>query len=506
MDAATRINTHSLDLVNGLGGLIETSGQTLSMLASINAGRGGMWLIDPIDILIDQTFANTIAANLANSSITVSTTSNPCSGVTCSGTGSSGNISITGNITTNTNNNLIIQAAGAITVNGGVKIWLNTSNNSTYTASTGTGSLYMGGADVTSITSSNWNSTCNSTLSCYAQANTANTAANYSAINLGINGNSPLAAVDIRAGGDLVFAGKNTTASNGYAGVGLFSGSFVWGRNVSIYGISSPGVGMQLSWGSSVPIDIKATSVTGKILIAGQSGSVDSGNGSSGLGVFINGSVLRAPTLEIIGLNTNSSCTSSIACAGIGLGWYTQVAQTTNIYTNYLKLTSDKVVLGKSPVNVALCDSSCASSGTSFGIDFSSYASTSTMTFYYNDASPTSSNSRAVLGNNYGNYLVLPAASTTLNAYKYSQYADITIDSAMTVAGPISLTGINVYINAGLTSSASGQDILLKASDGIVVGIGSTLAIQTNNGKITLWANSDDNGGAIRVIVLMDQQ
>ncbi len=34
------------------GGLIETSGQTINLLASINAGRGGMWLLDPTNVTI----------------------------------------------------------------------------------------------------------------------------------------------------------------------------------------------------------------------------------------------------------------------------------------------------------------------------------------------------------------------------------------------------------------------------------------------------------------------
>jgi filamentous hemagglutinin family protein len=44
----------SLDPLNRHGGYIETSGHTLSMLASINAGRGGIWLLDPTDIVIND--------------------------------------------------------------------------------------------------------------------------------------------------------------------------------------------------------------------------------------------------------------------------------------------------------------------------------------------------------------------------------------------------------------------------------------------------------------------
>ena len=39
---------------NYQGGFIETSGHVLNLLATINAGRGGMWLLDPIDITISN--------------------------------------------------------------------------------------------------------------------------------------------------------------------------------------------------------------------------------------------------------------------------------------------------------------------------------------------------------------------------------------------------------------------------------------------------------------------
>ncbi|MDH6300957.1 filamentous hemagglutinin N-terminal domain-containing protein, partial [Polynucleobacter sphagniphilus] len=453
IDSSSSITTAPTSVSpSSAGGFIETSGHTVSLLASINAGRGGMWLIDPTDLTIDSTFAAAIVSGLASSSVVVSTTANACSGVSCSGSGTSGNIFVNNSIATNTNNSLSIEAAGAIVVHSGVNIWLNTSNNSSYTLSTGTGSLYMGGASVGSITSANWNTSC---AGCYANAVQGGASgSNFAGINLGTSGAGE-AAVDIRVGGDVVMAGQNATTSNGYAGITLYSGSKVYGRNVSFYGISSAGSGMQLSWGSNAAIDVRATSSTGTLLMAGSSSYVDSSaTGTSGLGVFVNGSILRAPTIQIIGLNTNASCVQNIACAGIGLGSYTvNSQQTTNIYTNYLKLVSDKVVLGASPVSVALCDSNCGGgAGSSFGIDFSSYATSSAMTFYYPS---TSSTTNALLGNNYANYLVLPSSATTLSAYKYSENVTITIGSALTVAGPISITGSNIYIGGNLTSNGS---------------------------------------------------
>ena len=57
LDQYSSLNTAQLDSnqANQNGGFIETSGQTLSMMASINAGRGGMWLIDPTNVTISTT-------------------------------------------------------------------------------------------------------------------------------------------------------------------------------------------------------------------------------------------------------------------------------------------------------------------------------------------------------------------------------------------------------------------------------------------------------------------
>ncbi|WP_114652537.1 hypothetical protein [Polynucleobacter necessarius] len=310
---------------------------------------------------------------------------------------------------------------------------------------------------------------------------------NYSGINLGTL-NAGTSAVDIRVGGDVVMAGQNATSSNGYAGITLYSGSKVYGRNLSFYGVSSAGVGMQLGWGSSVAVDLRATSSTGTLLIAGSSSFIDGGaTGSGGYGVFANGSVLRAPTIQIIGLNTNVSCVQNIACAGIGLGWYTRSSQTTNIYTNNFKLVSDKVVLGLSPVAVSLCDSNCGGgSGSSFGIDFSSYNSSSPLTFYYPS---TSSTAIARLGSNYGGYLVMPSTGTTLSSYTYSHNADITIGSDLQITGSIYLSGATVTFGANLTTTVAGGDITVLATNHIQQTNATT--ITTAGGDVLFSSNSD---------------
>ncbi len=75
IDQKSSLNTLALD-PSGKGGLIETSGQTISLLASINAGRGSMWLLDPYAYTIGDTEASYINNALNNGyNVTITTAS-----------------------------------------------------------------------------------------------------------------------------------------------------------------------------------------------------------------------------------------------------------------------------------------------------------------------------------------------------------------------------------------------------------------------------------------------
>lgn len=54
LDALTVISAGQINPHGIAGGFIETSGQTLGLLAAINAGRGGMWLLDPTNVTISS--------------------------------------------------------------------------------------------------------------------------------------------------------------------------------------------------------------------------------------------------------------------------------------------------------------------------------------------------------------------------------------------------------------------------------------------------------------------
>ncbi|BDU53062.1 hypothetical protein LINBF2_12970 [Limnohabitans sp. INBF002] len=72
---------------------------------------------------------------------------------------------------------------------------------------------------------------------------------------------------------------------------------------------------------------------------------------------------------------------------------------------------------------------------------------------------------------------------------KSSNVADLTIASPISIAGPISLYGGNINLNANVSSSLANAALLFKASGDITQA--SNVAVGSNGGDITLWANSD---------------
>ena len=109
---------------------------------SINAGRGGSWLLDPVDLTIDATLAGTIAATLnGGTDVTQQTTA--------SGSGGNGDITVASGISWLSNATLTLSAYRNIAVNssitstGGGVVVLRADN-----AGTGAGTVTFGGGQV----------------------------------------------------------------------------------------------------------------------------------------------------------------------------------------------------------------------------------------------------------------------------------------------------------------------------------------------------------------------
>ena len=125
------------------GGFIETSGHVFDFTGgSVNAGRGGAWLLDPVDLTINSTLAGTIATALNGGSNVTQQTS-------ATGTGGNGDITVASGISWSTSATLTLSAYRNIAVNanitstGGGGVVLRADN-----AGTGTGTVTFGGGQV----------------------------------------------------------------------------------------------------------------------------------------------------------------------------------------------------------------------------------------------------------------------------------------------------------------------------------------------------------------------
>ena len=125
------------------GGFIETSGHVFNFTGgSVNAGRGGAWLLDPVDLTIDATLAGTIATALNGGSNVTQQTS-------ATGSGGNGDITVASGINWSTSATLTLSAYRNIAVNanitstGGGGVVLGADN-----AGTGTGTVTLGGGQI----------------------------------------------------------------------------------------------------------------------------------------------------------------------------------------------------------------------------------------------------------------------------------------------------------------------------------------------------------------------
>ena len=127
------------------GGQIETSGEFVSLgNATVAAGRGGTWTIDPTDLTIDSTAASTIDGSLnSGTNVTEETTAPGASG---SGTQSSGagNINVDAALSWSSSAGLTLSAFNSINVNAPVTV--SGSGSLTLTANNNVGGSSSGGS------------------------------------------------------------------------------------------------------------------------------------------------------------------------------------------------------------------------------------------------------------------------------------------------------------------------------------------------------------------------
>ncbi|MBS0987002.1 beta strand repeat-containing protein [Acetobacter thailandicus] len=146
----------------GAGGTIETSAHTLAVgAATISAGPGGSWLLDPDDLTIDSNAASTINSALNSGTNVTEQTSAATSNIAGTGTSSAGNgdILLNAALSWNSAARLILSSYHSITLNaditvgGAGKLTLTTNNNIGGTG-TGDGTLNFGTSSVRFTSSS----------------------------------------------------------------------------------------------------------------------------------------------------------------------------------------------------------------------------------------------------------------------------------------------------------------------------------------------------------------
>ena len=256
LDINTTLDVSSYD-TSGIGGLIETSGLKLITNASIQAGEGGSWIIDPFDITIDETIAGYINTALtAGTSVTLTTATetndinnDPVNTIT--GSSGEGDIILNSAITSSGNGSLTLIAADDIFINAAISL-SGTNNQVTLTAAD---IVYLGASITT---------TGNQTINA----------------NVDIQGSSTL-----NSGSANITINGNVTASNGILAF-LGDGDYLYnGTSYTVDGTEPIGI---LYDAASDTYKWQATVTTAEALIVagGGGGGMDIGGGGGGGGVI----------------------------------------------------------------------------------------------------------------------------------------------------------------------------------------------------------------------------
>ena len=245
IDSFSALSTNQTDPnpSNFDGGYIETSGNTLNLLSSINVGRGGVWLVDPRNVTIASSSSSGSSFNSSGSSYTFTpnqtSTILASSIVTALNAGTSVTIT-TGNGGSDAGNIIVNAAIVAITANNtsltltpANQIQLN-ANITTSGAQIYSGSVVLG-ANIALIGSSiNFSSTV-SDAGNYALTITGNAVFNgavSSITNLSISGTTLINTSTISTSGTQTYKG-NITLGNSTV---LSASGFIFPNNISASG------------------------------------------------------------------------------------------------------------------------------------------------------------------------------------------------------------------------------------------------------------------------------
>jgi len=503
LDQYTTLNASQLDpsLNNQHGGMIETSGGTLSLLSSINAGRGGMWLLDPYDVIIgsDATTGGSLPNFTASEnpsyvkSSDIESQINAGSSVTIT---ASRDISVNASISkdaSNGNSTLAFRAERNILISAGVTF-------SDVSPSSVLNLEFRAGGGIMFQDNSAGTNTINTHGYIYVGGlnsgapNLTNASIGTETIRQGVYVG---ANVSLTTSADLILAGTafngvNGTSNSGYYGefpnfaygVILASTSALSAQNISIYAstqANSSGQAIQISFGSTAPATITALS---SVNIYGDA-TLNTQNGVNAVGVFLAGAKISAPDISITGKSNNPSSSGICFCFQDG------VTSRSALTSNQTTLTSNRITFDDGNGNLAATTNLVL-----HGI----------------------SNQLAISGGLTAANLVVGAGTTALlNANLYSDSIALSTGASLVVSGDgglgtcnsdgCSYSGaITVGVNAALTFSSSVNQKFTNLSAGDSTGVinlngsvGSLVTIdgdQGFNGILNIAQNVVIKGGS----------
>ncbi|MBU3637236.1 autotransporter-associated beta strand repeat-containing protein, partial [Polynucleobacter sp. es-MAR-4] len=539
-------NTNSLTQVNGtilaagagtgLGGNVETSGYLLgvSETAKVVTGTGGNWLLDPADVTIgtsDNSYTNlsstytpnsgvhtvtisnaTLAAALNNGNVTVTTINSGTAG------GYGGAITLANPLSWTGSGNLTLLANGIIYLNSNI------------TAS-GNGAGFTAKANVAVYTGNGTSfQTNNGSIVLWSNANGVAAPSVHAAIQIGDNTtfNTSGSANQLTGGGSITMGGGTGTgvaptgaASTG-AGIGVALGYWgssstnvtmtTGGGNVSIIGCTSAAGYVGLAWTKNGSINagsgsillsgtstntggshgVEITAFGGLVNLTGGGGvnvtGTSAGTGNGYWGLFYRGNVTVNGTGDIyFAGNTPSGSTAG------ALGFYGNAFATSGNITfkgigNFLQV---QATVGQ------LAGSNVTSSSSNITYEADRFSGMSTIANSSGLLTIKSNSSSFSETFDLTNAWTLGSSLGGLTIGKTTENKAVLISNTVNIAGPINIVGSLVVAYANITTTGNGSGILFKSLGNVLVDANKKL--QTNNGSITLWADSNGDGGFIGI-------
>ena len=489
---------------NTNGGFVETSGHVVNILATINVGRGGMWLIDPFDVTISNTASGDSYS--ANFDPTQTTVLNASSIETSLNSGTDVSIT-TGSATANTLTvDFPIQpksySGATLTLTGGT-IDINRDI-------TGDGvdlNLVLNGATIdidnsisltggTLIINNSGGGDINGSFAITAGAVIKNGSGDFT-----INSSSTLSGdVNLNAGALILTHANALDDQNIY----INSGSILELSSVAYSGKGTfylnGGTLKGSSGTSSLPNDanfsISANSIieveSGRELIVNSlingSGSVEkSGSGIltfTGTNSYTGSTNISAGTLAITNnsaLGTTSGTTTVSDGATLQISGGITVAE--NIYINGSGMSSNGAIYllsGNNTYSGAIALQSNSTMTSAAGNQ--TFSSTINGTYDLTILSAGNWSQSAAIG-----------GLSALADYSLTASSGNVTTSAITANGSIDIFGVNITVSSGTLTAGSDENIILSASGNFINSSGATALSLSGAGRWIVYSNDDDS-------------